>query len=274
MLRDRISEDVYALISDLYYEVTAGFVTTPQGAVVIDTLAFPSEAKQLKKAVLKECPKGVKYVILTHYHADHTLGSYIFDGAEIIASEKTRTLLRKEGAKKLSQAKAENPELEEAQIILPDVTFAGEMSLHIGDRNLRLIEMPGHSPDAIVVYIQEEKILFTGDLMMPLPYVADGDVDTLIASLERLKEFNLEHIVQGHGGVLLKGEIPEALEMNINYLKTLKAKVAEAIEKGHSLEDILKISVEECGKSRIVMGALTEYVHRANLAAVYEALTA
>ncbi|HDN80911.1 MAG: hypothetical protein DRI61_04405 [Chloroflexi bacterium] len=273
MLKDRISEGVYAVISDLYFEVTAGFIITPEGVILIDSFPFPSEAREFKKAVLKETSLPIRYLILTHYHADHSLGSYLFEEAEIIAHEKTRTLLRTEGAKRLAEAKRQNPDLEEARIVLPHITFSGEMYLYLGGKHLRLFELPGHSPDSIAIFIEEGGILFAGDLVMPIPYLADGDVDTMIASFESLKELNIEQLVQGHRGVLLRGEIPGVLDENINYLKAIKAKVSKAVEEGLPLEKVLEIDVEDCGKSRIVMGNMTNYIHRANLAALYRALT-
>ncbi len=272
MIKDRVSDNIYAFISDLYYEVTAGFIVTPEGAIVIDTLPFPSETLELKKAVLKECPEGIKYLILTHYHADHTLGTYLLESSEVIAHRKTRLLLAREGVKKLTEAQSLHPELEEASIVLPSITFTGSMNIQIGGFNLYLFELFGHSHDSIAVYIQEEKTLFAGDLLMPIPLVTDGDVDLTIASLEALKSFNVDYVIQGHGGVLLKGEIMEMLEDNIRYLQKLKAKVSEAISKRRPPESLFKIKMEEFGKSPLAIGAMGEHIHKANILAIYEAM--
>lgn len=272
MIKDRVSDHVYAFISDLYYEVTAGFLVTPEGAVVIDTLPFPSETMELKKEVLKECPEGIKYLILTHYHADHTLGSYLLESAEVIAHRKTRAMLLKEGARKLAEAKSLYSELEGASIILPSITFSGRMSIKVGGFNLHLFELFGHSHDSIAVYIQEERTLFAGDLLMPIPLVTEGDIDLSIASLEALKGLNLDYVVQGHGGVLLKGEITEVIDSNMHYLRKLKAKVSEAISRKRPPESLFRIKLEEFGKSPFAMGAMGEPIHKANILAVYEAL--
>ncbi len=272
MIKDRVSDNIYALISDLYYEVTAGFIVTPEGAVVVDTLPFPSETLELKKEVLKECPEGIKYLILTHYHADHTLGTYLLESSEIIAHKRTRLLLAKEGTSKLAEARSIHSELEGASIILPSITFTGSMSIRIGGFNIHLFELFGHTHDSIAVYIQEEKTLFAGDLLMPIPLVTDGDVDLTIASLEALKRLNLDYVVQGHGGVLLKGEIMDVLDDNIRYLQKLKAKVAEAISKKRPPESLFRIKMEDFGKSPLAMGAMSEPIHKANILAIYETM--
>ena len=85
MLRERVTEDVFVFISSLYAEVSAVVVTTPDGAVVIDTLPFPEETSQVREFALRRCPRGIRYVINTHHHADHVYGSYLFPEAELIA---------------------------------------------------------------------------------------------------------------------------------------------------------------------------------------------
>ena len=68
--------------------------------------------------------------------------------------------------------------------------------------------------------------MIASDTVMPVPYIVGGDLDDLIASLAAIKQKNLENLVQGHGEVLLRGEIEETLDANINYLKTIDRLVA------------------------------------------------
>ena len=51
----------------------------------------------------------------------------------------------------------------------------GEISLHVGKKTVILIHTPGHSSDSISAYVREDKVLFAGDLMMPVPYIVGGD---------------------------------------------------------------------------------------------------
>ena len=74
MQRERIAENVYYFQSDLYAQVTAGAIVGPNWAVVIDTLAMPEETIQIRDFIEQELNLPVRYVINTHYHADHSLG--------------------------------------------------------------------------------------------------------------------------------------------------------------------------------------------------------
>ena len=98
MLRERVTEDVFVFISDLYAEVSATVILTPDGAVVVDTLPFPQETRQIGDFVRRHSRKGVRYVILTHHHADHVYGAYLFPEAELVAHRQTREILQENQA--------------------------------------------------------------------------------------------------------------------------------------------------------------------------------
>ncbi len=71
VLRERVSEHAYVFRSGLYAQVNAGLVTTKEGCVLIDTLPFPQETQVIVDFVRDRLRSEVRYVILTHSHADH-----------------------------------------------------------------------------------------------------------------------------------------------------------------------------------------------------------
>jgi cyclase len=273
MLRERISEGIYIFTSDLYAQVTAGVIVTSEGAVVVDTLPFPEETREILAFVQEERLR-VPYVINTHGHADHANGSYLFEEADLVAHQRCRDILRKHGERVLEEAKAETPAVAEVQLRLPSITFDQEMTLRLGDRTMQLISLPGHTPDSIGVYVEEDKILFAGDAVMPVPYIVGGDRAAMIDSLRAIGQLSLENIVQGHGEVILRGEVEEALETSIFYLETIYEKVKEAVEAGAPPESVAEIDIEQCGKSRIPLNGLVQQLHEANLLYLYDLMTA
>ena len=98
------------------------------------------------------------------------------------------------------------------------------MDLHLGKKTLTLIHSPGHSPDSISVLVNEDRILFAGDMVMPLPYFVDGNIDDMTRSLQVIPSMGLENIVQGHGEVILRGEIDEAIRSSLRYLDNVRKK--------------------------------------------------
>lgn len=271
MYRERIADDVYVFTSGLYAQVTAGAIVTPEGAVVIDTLPFPSETRQILEFLNHRSPVGVRYLILTHYHADHTLGASLFKGVPIISHALCRELLAGRGPASLASAREQNPELAEVALRLPDIVFdSGELSVRLGGKQITLTHLPGHSPDVVSVYIRDDKILFASDAMTPVPITVDGDLRQMIDSLRRIKQFGLESIVQGHGEMILRGEINESINSNVNYLHRILALVAHLLREDEPREVLREYGIESCGKSRIPLHGLVQQFHFGNLYGLYE----
>ena len=156
------------------------------------------------------------------------------------------------------------------RIIPPHLTFnTGELSLRVGKKNLILSQAMGHSNDGISVLVEEDRVLFAGDAFMPIPYAVDGDVDELVASIKRTGRLGLENIIQGHGDIILRGEIDAAIRENLNYLAALKKAVKSAGKRRNAEEFLSTISIEDCGKSRVHLGGLAETLHERNLQALY-----
>ena len=274
MHRERVSENVFWFQSEIYAQVTAGVVAGPQWAVVIDTLALPDETLSIREFIEHELNVPVRYVINTHYHADHTWGNCFFPGATVIAHARCRELLEERGVPSLEAAKRQNPALRQVKIVLPQMTFTdGELTLRVGKKNLILSLAMGHSKDGIAVLIEEDRILFAGDSFMPLPYIVDGDIDEIMASIKRMGRMGLENIVQGHGDVILRGEIDAAVKENLNYLSAIKRAVRAASRRKNAVELLDNITIESCGKSRVYLGGLAQTLHQRNLHALLQQMS-
>ena len=271
MFRERVSDNIYVFSSDLYAQVTAGVVVTPAGAILIDSLPFPSETREMASFIPKVCPQGVKYVILTHYHADHAYGTYLFPEADVVSHELCRRFLQERGYPALEEVKAEEPLLEDVKLRLPDVTFAGEeMALQIAGQLIQLIWAPGHTQDLAMVYIENDQVLFASDTMMPVPSVVDGEVDAYRKSLEKIKELEINNVVQGHGEVVLVGEVNKAIDASLGYLDAIEAKVRKAIESGEGRQALRDDNIESTGLSRLPLHGQVQRIHIANLMALYD----
>ncbi|MGD2207671.1 MAG: MBL fold metallo-hydrolase [Anaerolineae bacterium] len=272
MIRERVTEDVFIFISKLYAEVVATVIVTPEGAVVIDTLPFPQEAKKIREFALRRSPAGIRYVVNTHHHADHIYGSYLFPEAELIAHRECRQILLKVGEESLARARVRTPELAPVKLRIPQLVFETEILLRPGEKTIHLIHAPGHTPDGLMVHIVEDKVLVAGDAMAPVPLAARGDFDALIKSMKKIKNLKLENVIQGHGGVLLRGEIDETVDTNVAYLRTIKKKVQAIVSKGLPKSELQKIDIEDCGLSRIPLGGLVQRLHLANLEYLYNGI--
>jgi glyoxylase-like metal-dependent hydrolase (beta-lactamase superfamily II) len=275
MQRERISENVYWFQSEVYAQVTAGAVTGPQWAVVIDTLAIPEETLAMRSFIEEELNVPVRYIINTHYHADHSWGNCFFPGATILAHRLSREIMQEKGQASLEAARRTNASFRQVKIVLPHMTFTdGSLTLRVGKKNLILQPAPGHSRDGISVLVEEDRVLFAGDAFMPVPYIVDGDLDTLVNTIKAIGKMGLENIIQGHGDIILRGEIEDAVKENLAYLSAIRKAVKSAAKKRNPMEALAQVDIESCGKSRIYLGGLAEDLHRRNLRYLYKQVAA
>jgi len=271
MLQERVSDNIYVFTSDLYAQVTAGAIVTRGGAILVDSLPFPAETRDMAAFISRICPPGVRYLVLTHYHADHAYGAFLFPQADIVAHANCRALLAEIGIPALEAAKAEEPDLEEVVLRLPNITFdEGEMALRLGERVVRLIHAPGHTQDSVMVYVEDDRVLFAADTVMPVPSIVDGDVDAFRASLHKVLELPIENMVQGHGEIILRGEVHDIVHTSLSYLDAIEKKVAVAVKRGKGKDVLQRDSIESCGLSRVPLNGLVQHIHVANLLALYD----
>jgi len=269
---DRVAEDIHVFISGIYAQVTATVLTTPAGAIVVDTLPLPVESRQIVSFIENQLgPNSVRYVILTHHHADHIYGAYLFPEAEVVAHDECRNILMRAGRASLERARRDTPALAEVSLRVPDITFSKEMHIHLAHRDLHLFHTPGNSPDGISVMVADERALIAGDTMMPVPHIARGNYERLIETLRQVKDLQPSFVVQGHGDVLLKGEVDEEVDSSIAYLRAIVERVQELVRKGAPPQQLRQIDIEECGKSRIPLDGLVSRLHQDNLVALYRA---
>lgn len=271
--RERVAENVYTFQSEVYAQVNAGAVVGSNWAVVIDTLAFPDETLEIRRFIEQELQVPVRYLINTHYHADHTWGNYLFPSTTILSRTLCRQLLDTRGRASLEAAKKQGTSFRQVRIVLPHLTFAeGTLSIRIGKKTITLSSFPGHSPDNLGVIVEEDRVMFAGDVFMPIPYIVDGNVDDMITSLKTIAKMGLENVIQGHGDIVLRGEIEGSVKDNLAYLSAIRRAVRKAGRRKYPRDILEDVGVEECGKSRVLMGGLAEELHQRNLYAMYEQL--
>ncbi len=275
MHSERASEDVYIFTSERYAQVTASLIVSGSIGILVDTLPFPSETAQIALLARKRCPDGVRFIIYTGHEADHVYGAFLFPKAEIIAHEMTREILRERGFAALEKAKEQSPELAPVKLRLPTFTLsAGSITLRLPGKTLEIFHTPGHTADCLSVLLHEERLLFAGDTVMGLPSIVNGDPEQLKQSLEKISSLSLDSIIQGHGEIILKGEIKDSLRRQIGYIDSLHNKIQKLIESGGSRDDARAITIEQCGLSRVLLGGIAVQLHTANALATYDRLVA
>jgi alkyl sulfatase BDS1-like metallo-beta-lactamase superfamily hydrolase len=215
--------------SSIYMAPTSGnvyLVTTPAGNVIIDT-ASSEQAPVARKLLAAENQGPVKFIILTHGHADHIGGIDLWKeaGTQIIAQrnyvEFVNYVTRLEGFFAPRNAAAFNRRAQKVgpwagnygAKIEPTVFFDETYKFTLGGVEFDLFSTPGETPDHLTVWIPAYKAAFIGDnysgIGIPEPnsfpnlYAIRGTKPRWaldwIKSLNTVLDLKPEILLNGHG---------------------------------------------------------------------------
>lgn len=205
------------------------------GILIIDDQYAPL-ADKITAALNQIQPGAPKYIVNTHYHADHTGGNAHFgEQGTILAHHNV-----------LKRLQAQN---KIASSALPVITYGDNISIHFNQDTLEIIHLgPGHTDGDSVVIWQKANIIHMGDLYFKdrFPYIdldAGGSVtgyrENVSLILDRLD--NKTKVIPGHGDLADKNALfkfKHMLDDSINWMRG-------EIELGHDLASIKKQGVPE-----------------------------
>ncbi|NKM23268.1 MBL fold metallo-hydrolase [Rhizobium laguerreae] len=213
-------------------EVDAVFVRTQRFNVLIDTLGTPELCMAALDLLEEQTNSRPLIVINSHMDWDHFWGNAAIAGrAPIIAHAAALDRLRDPSAREVLRDKAsQESRFQNVNLIGPDITFSGSMTLNGGDLTLELIHTPGHTPDHISVWIPELRICLAVDAVeYPIPEVwskSAGDLRLIRSSLERIRDLNARLVIPAHG----RTHSPSAVDGNLAYFRALADRVGSLSE--------------------------------------------
>jgi len=222
----------------------AGFVVTDAGVVVIDALGSLALAAELIAEIRRVTSQPIRYVIVTHYHADHIYGLQAFKaaGATIVAHAGGREYLTSDTARLRLEASRQqlHPWVDDKTQIVPADRWldADDTTLNLGTIAFRIHHVgPAHTPEDLAVHIPQRGALFAGDLVFRgrIPFVGQADSRQWIESLNRLLELKPKIVIPGHGPV--STEPVADLELTRDYLLFLRQSMGEAARNLEPFED-------------------------------------
>jgi glyoxylase-like metal-dependent hydrolase (beta-lactamase superfamily II) len=213
----------------------AGFVVTRDGVIVYDALGTPALGQAMLTAIRKVTPQPIKRVIVSHYHADHIYGLQAFKavGAEIWAHRKAQQYLSSgAAADRLAQRRADlAPWVDDKTVLVPpDLWLDGDTSFRQGGFTFRLVYSEGaHSPEDLMLFVEEERLLFAGDLIFAgrVPFVGNADSAGWLKAMDKMIALKPTVVVPGHGPV--SRDVERDLVLTRDYLAFLRQAMAGAV---------------------------------------------
>ena len=181
-----------------------GFVVGADDVVAIDATSTERRTRALLDAIRNVTPRSVRTLVNTHHHGDHTNGNCLFADATVVGHRRCRDAVLAQVIGGLD-AVFGHVEWGDLTIRAPEVVFDDVLTVYAGDVRIDLcyIGTPAHTTNDVVAWLPEQKVLFTGDLVFNggTPFMLMGSVAGVLDALPRLREFEAETLVPGHGPV-------------------------------------------------------------------------
>ena len=245
----------FTQLSDRAYAYTAegdpntGVIVGDNAVMVVDTQATPMMARDVIRRIREVTDKPIKYVVMSHYHAVRVLGASAYEPQEIIASQDTYDLIVERGEADMKSEIERFPRLFRAVetipgLTWPTLTFKGEMTLWLGQLEVRLMQLGrGHTKGDTVAWLPQEKILFSGDLVEfgATPYAGDAYFQDWPHTLDRIAALQPGKLVPGRGAALTTpAMVQQGLAGTRAFVSDLYASVKAGVAAGKDLRTVYK----------------------------------
>lgn len=200
-----VRPDLYALLNasnnampDIpLYGGNVAIYLTDDGVVLVDSRTERMHDDLVGKVrALTDAP--IRYVVLTHNHADHSGGAALLQalGATVVSSAAERRRMANAGMPGLAQ-----------------IAYEGRAQIELGGKRIELFELCGHTSGDTVVYLPQARVVISGDLVATpdsIPQItnyADGGSWTdMVNALDAVAALDFDFLIAGHGPVLTKQE--------------------------------------------------------------------
>ena len=231
------------------FNANAGFVVTSDGVLVFDALGSPALGKRFAELIAATTSQPVRRIVVSHYHADHFYGLQAFvppltsaqPAPQVWADERVRDYLASDApAARLTERRDSlYPWVnDKTRIVTPSTYVNQDTVFKLGGLTFWVLRAgPAHTPEDLMLLVEEEGVLFVGDLMFTgrIPFVADADVSSWIQAIDRVLAFKPRVVVGGHGPA--SSDAVAQLQLTRGYLVYLRRQISLAFEDGLDFEE-------------------------------------
>jgi len=244
---DRLSDHAYAYTAE--GDPNTGIVIGDRDVMVIDTQATPVMAQDVIRRIRQVTDKPIRYVVLSHYHAVRVLGATGYAPEHIIASRDTYDLIVERGEQDMKSEIERFPRLFRAVESIPVLTwptlvFEKRMTLWLGKLQVEIMQLGrGHTKGDTVVWLPQERILFSGDLVEydATPYTGDAYLADWPSTLDAIAALSPEKLVPGRGAALqTPAQVTAGLDGTRAFVTEMFASVKRGVAAGRDLRSVYK----------------------------------
>ncbi len=244
---DKLSDHAYAYTAE--GDPNTGIVVGDDAVMVIDTQATPVMAQDVIRRIRTVTDKPIRYVVLSHYHAVRVLGAAGYEPDHIIASRDTYDLIVERGEADMKSEIERFPRLFRAVESVPGLTwptivFEKRMTLMMGKLRVEIMQLGrGHTKGDTVVWLPDDRVLFSGDLVEfdATPYTGDAYLQDWPATLDAIAALEPEKLVPGRGAALRNpAEVKAGLEGTRAFVTEMFGAVRDGARAGKDLRTVYR----------------------------------
>jgi glyoxylase-like metal-dependent hydrolase (beta-lactamase superfamily II) len=242
----KVSDHVYAIPDgNVPLVPNVGIVVGRRATLVVDTGLGPRNGEAVLRAVAKVRRGRELYVATTHYHPEHSLGGAAFPATAKFVRPKMQQQDMEELGKDIQNTFASRSPLHAEllkDVAYPraDILFDREQQLDLGGVHVSLFwRGPMHTRGDTLIFVDEDNVLFAGDVVMNRTFLAAGPVSSIktwLATLEELDGLHATVVVPSHGAI---GDA-SLIGRDREYLRAVQLRVTELKAQGKSADDMVQ----------------------------------
>ena len=248
----KIGEHVWAIPDfNVGLVPNVGLVVGSRATLVVDTGLGPRNGETIVREMKKVSSNAEVYVVLTHYHPEHSLGASAFKGAKILMTRAQQQDMNELG-KPIQETFAGRSALT-AELLngvaypTPDVLFDRDYRLDLGGVHARLLwrgPAAMHTRGDTMIFVEEDRVLFTGDVVMSQRFLAaqnSSSITTWLSTLDELASLKPAKVVPSHGSI---GDAT-LVARDRAFLQAVKERAGAIKQAGKSIDDAVAAVVAE-----------------------------
>ena len=255
-----------------------GVIIGDDSVMIVEAQATPRLARMVIEKVRSVTDKPITHLVMTHYHAVRVLGASAYGAREVILSEKARAMVVERGQEDWDSEFARFPRLFEGHeeipgLTWPTTTFAGRMTVYLGNRRVDLMQLGrAHTAGDIVVMVPDQNVMFTGDIVeyRSACYCGDGHFHDWPGTLDRIRAWDLDAIAPGRGDALVgRDKVNAALDSTADFVTSTYRSVAKVALGGGDLKEAMAACRAACDP-KFADYAIYEHCLPFNVARAYD----
>jgi len=227
-----------------------GLILTSEGPVLVDTPLVPAEARSWRETIAGLSNRPVRFIINTDHHKAHCLGNQFFDAPVVTHEYAWKEMVGFSDSFRQRVAdsfRRRNPqafqELQNLRIVPPTITVGDRMILHLGDREVHLIHVGGHTPATTIIYVPDARVVFAGDCFVNgyHPYMAQANTKDWLDALQLIRRMKVDVVVPGHGPLATR----EDTQVLSEYIRRARRRVRSQLLAGKTKAEAAPPLVDE-----------------------------